>query len=99
MFTVKTIITKPQNFSVANVTSRSITVTWLVPNYGKDAVDCYNLVIEEANDTFFKRLPNTGPNTMYNYTISNLSKLIYTVTFIFIILTLLYCLGAYVYIS
>lgn len=68
MFVVTT-ISKPQNLSVANVTSRSITLTWLAPKDGKDAVTNYTVTFAINNDTYVKLLGN-----IYNCTITNLSK-------------------------
>lgn len=66
---VLTTIGKPQNLSVTNVTSRSITITWLAPNDGKDAVTNYSLYYSHDNDTYAKTIENT-----HIYTIVDLSK-------------------------
>lgn len=62
-------ISKPQNFSVDNVTSRSITITWLAPKDGEDAVTNYSLYYSCDNNTYAKILPNT-----HIFTIPELSK-------------------------
>lgn len=62
-------ISKPQNFSVANVTSRSITITWLAPKDGESAVTNYSLYYSHDNITYARTLANT-----HIYTILDLSK-------------------------
>lgn len=67
---VKTTIGKPQNLSVANVTSRTITLTWLAPNVGKDSVTYnYSIFYYDGNTTFVRAIPN-----IHIYTIENLRK-------------------------
>jgi len=77
MFIVIT-ISKPQNLSVANVTSRSITLTWLAPKDGKDVVTNYTLNYQIANDHLDNDLDNNlyakQLGNIYNCTITNLSK-------------------------
>lgn len=62
-------ISKPQNLSVTNVTSRSITITWLGPKDGEDAVTNYSLYYSYEKITYAKTLANT-----HVYTIVDLSK-------------------------
>lgn len=62
---------KPQNLTVANVTSRSITITWLAPKDGEDGITNYNLYYSYDNNTYARLLANT-----HIHTIVNLSKYI-----------------------
>lgn len=64
-------ISKPQNLSVTNVTSRSITITWLAPNDGTVAVTNYSLYFTNGNNnnTYIKPLANVN-----TYTIPDLGK-------------------------
>ncbi|XP_060848489.1 tyrosine-protein phosphatase 99A-like isoform X2 [Rhopalosiphum padi] len=50
---------KPQNLTVTNVTSRSITVTWLAPKDGEDGITNYNLYYSYDNNTYAKLLTYT----------------------------------------
>lgn len=70
-FIVTVTKSKPQNLTVSNVTSRSITITWLAPIDGEDGITNYNLFYSHDNNTFVKLLANT-----YIFTIANLSKYI-----------------------
>ncbi|KAL5237711.1 hypothetical protein ACI65C_005121 [Semiaphis heraclei] len=58
---------KPQNLTVANVTSRSITITWLAPKDGEDGITNYTLYYSDDNNTYAKLLANT-----HIYTITDL---------------------------
>jgi len=71
MYFADSTISKPQNLTVANVTSRSITITWLAPKDGEDAVTNYSLYYTHTHDnvTYAKQLANT-----HVYTILDLSK-------------------------
>lgn len=62
-------ISKPQNLSVVNVTSRSITITWLAPSDGLAAVTNYSLYFTNGNSTYIKPLANVNM-----FTISDLGK-------------------------
>lgn len=53
-------ISKPQNLSVVNVTSQTITVTWLAPNDGTGAVTNYSLYYSNGNSTYIKQLGNVN---------------------------------------
>jgi len=60
---------KPQNLTVTNVTSRSITITWLAPKDGEDGITNYNLYYSYDNNTYAKLLAY-----IHTYTIVDLSK-------------------------
>lgn len=61
-------ISKPQNFSVSNVKSRSMTISWVAPKDGKDMVTHYSLYYSDGNNTYTRTISNTP------YTILNLGK-------------------------
>ncbi|XP_060857050.1 tyrosine-protein phosphatase 99A-like [Metopolophium dirhodum] len=57
---------KPQNLTVANVTSRTITITWLAPKDGEDRITNYNLYYSHDNNTYARLLANTHIYTIVN---------------------------------
>lgn len=57
---------KPQNLTVANVTSRTITITWLAPKDGEDGITNYNLYYSHDNNTYARLLANTHIYTIVN---------------------------------
>lgn len=61
--------TKPQNLTVTNVTSRSITITWLAPKDGENGITNYSLYYSYDNNTYAKLLAY-----IHTLTISDLSK-------------------------
>ncbi|XP_050529744.1 tyrosine-protein phosphatase 99A-like isoform X3 [Daktulosphaira vitifoliae] len=58
------LVSKPQNLTVVNVTSRSIQLTWEAPQDGADTVTGYSLYYTHDNNTYAKNLPNIHQHTI-----------------------------------
>ncbi|XP_050425716.1 tyrosine-protein phosphatase 99A-like isoform X2 [Adelges cooleyi] len=57
-------VSKPQNLTVVNVTSRSIQIAWEAPKDGADTVTGYSLYYTHDNNTYTKKLQNVHQHTI-----------------------------------